>query len=519
MSHSSIFTGADNTTALWGWMPNVPSAGEETYESRSKIIGRVHNLWQNDAISRAIINRITENTVGTGPRLQSQPEQEILGIDDKYLQAWSAKVEAKFRLFWESTQVDLAGVSTGANLCTILLNNVLVHGDSGIRFIRDKAGLRIQVIDGTRFESPFKKLNDPDIIAGVEVDPTTNAPKAYYINVDKPNSYYCKIGDPKRFERFEKGKLATDLVFLQARPNQYRGLPLLTPVVENLKKLHDLISAEVRGEQVRSTIAFAITTTDKEIPTKELDGNIVLAERANTRTSTSDYYGTDKSGENRVVLAEGKLLRLNEGDQFHVLQNPHVADVLKDLSNLLTMTMGACVGVPNEILMQVYNTSYTAARAARLDFDTKIRILRKQLYNWLCSRVYEYWLEIEIASGNIDAPGFFLEPEIRNAWLAHEFTGDSAGHIDPVKMANFFIPLVNAGLCSFERAMSELWGIDFTTEIARIASEREVLKELKLDDLIAKDKQKPEKGQGQGADGKDKDDKDKDDDKDNQGDD
>jgi lambda family phage portal protein len=475
----SIFTAAANTTATWGWFPDVPTTGQETYESRRHITGRAHNLWQNTAIARAIIDRLVDGTVGTGLRLQAQPETNILGLGKDISQKWGAKVEAAFRGYWESPSVSVCGTMNSAELCTVLLTNVLVHGDSGIRFVRQKGAdgrpeLRIQVIDSMRFESPSDKVNDPDTISGVEVDPLTGAPRAYYIGTQKPNSPYAAgslVAKPTKFQRYENGKLATDLVFVRQRPGQYRGLSLLTPVVEASKQLQDLMDAGIRGEHVRSAMAFAIEAFEPETTVKELDGNLQINE-----ATASEHYG---KGE--VMLAHGKVLQLRRGDKLVTLQNPHTAETLKDLSDLLVLTIGAATGVPKGILLQVYETSYTAARAQQLDMDAHIARLRKYLSDWLCSRVYEYWLELQVASGEIDAPGFFLDAKTRRAWLAHEFTGDNRGHIDPVKMANYIITLVKAGLCSFERAMSILWGGDFSTESERIAAEWAVLRDLGLD--------------------------------------
>jgi len=493
---SSIFEAADNTTAMWGWRPDVPSTAAETRESHENAVGRAHNLWQNDAIIRAIVNRQVERTVGTGLRLESRPEKAVIGLTDDQIREWTRKTEAKFRLYLESAQLDLAGTRTDMELSTLLLTNVLVHGDSGIRFVRrkNKAGemeLKVQIIDGRRFNTPLDKITDPDIIGGVEVDPVTTAPTAYYIDTAKPNDLVKvikNIGKPERFERFEKGKLATDLVFLPNRPNQYRGLSTLIPIVETGKKLHDLISACVRGEQVRATVSFVIQAADDTQDIKELDGNVQLTEQ--TGPSAHDYYG----GSN-VVLAEGKVLKLRKDDKIFPLQNPHANDVLKDLADFLIMIMGAACGVPKEILTQSYTTSFTSARAAQLDFDANTKRQRKYLENWFYRRVYEAWLEIEIAKGAIDAPGFFLDAAIRNAWLACEFRGDNMGHIDPTKMVQFYLPMVKNGLCSIERMLSEVFGVDFTTEEEQIAAERKKLDADGMSDIYKSDVQHQQSSQ------------------------
>jgi len=481
--YTGIFTAADDTVAQWGWRPNTPSTAEEALTHRAYVVGRAHHEWQNNAIARALINRLVENTVGTNLRVQCQPKYKLLGITEKKAQEWATRVEALFMADWESASIDQSGTRDGTALCSVLLTNVLVHGDSGVRFIRKKKDglptLKLQIIDSLRFDTPVEKAADPDVIAGVEVDPGTGEPSAYHIKVSKPNAIVDiqNVNKYQRFPRYESGRLATSLVFLPTRPDQYRGYSVLLPSIESLKMLSDLENAVVRAEQNRSSVAFAIKAADPETPRKELDGNVVYAEG---RPSAADYYG--KGG---VALASGKVLTLRTGDDLITLQNSYNVAVLKDITDLLTMTIGASCSMPQGMLLQKRLGSYSAARGDELDADAHARYLLWNLKNWLCRPFFESWLEIKIATGEIDAPGFFLDPTTRNAWLAHEWHGSARGHIDPVKMANFAKILIELGICSRERAISFIFGADLSDEVQRMASELETYKEAGLEAVLA----------------------------------
>jgi lambda family phage portal protein len=493
---TGIFTAADDTVAQWGWRPDAPSTAEEALTHRSYVVGRAHHEWQNNAIARALINRLVETAVGTNLRVQCQPKYKLLGIDEKKAQEWATKVEALFMADWESARIDQSGMRDGTALCSVLLTNVLVHGDSGVRFIRKKKDglptLKLQIIDSLRFDTPVEKAAAPDVIAGVEVDPGTGEPSAYYIKVSKPNAVVDTKSFNKylRFPRYEHGRLATSLVFLPTRPDQYRGYSVLLPSIESLKMLSDLENAVVRAEQNRSSVAFAIKAADPETPRKELDGNLVLE----GKPSAAEYYG--KGG---VVLAAGKVLTMRPGDELVTLQNTNNVAVLKDISDLLTMTIGASCSMPQGMLLQKRLGSYSAARGDELDADAHARHLLWNLKNWLCRPFFESWLEIKVAAGEIDAPGFFLDPMARSAWTAHEWQGPTRGHIDPVKMATFVKICKRMGLCSNERAMAILFGADVSDEVQRMASETELYTEAGLKALLTHVQLEAEQAKAKGA--------------------
>ena len=76
--------------------------------------------------------------------------------------------------------------------------------------------------------------------------------------------------------------------------------------------------------------------------------------------------------------------------------------------------VGAALEIPFELLIKHFTSSYTAARAALLDFGLFVRRVRAWTEAQLCQPVYEEWLRIEVASGHIAAPGFFSSDVLRH---------------------------------------------------------------------------------------------------------
>jgi len=60
-------------------------------------------------------------------------------------------------------------------------------------------------------------------------------------------------------------------------------------------------------------------------------------------------------------------------------------------------------------------------------------VYRQKFIHMFCRPVYEQWLAEAVAIGRIQAPGFFDDPAVRQAWSGSTWMGSSMGHIDPLK--------------------------------------------------------------------------------------
>jgi hypothetical protein len=122
------------------------------------------------------------------------------------------------------------------------------------------------------------------------------------------------------------------------------------------------------------------------------------------------------------------------------------------------------LGLPFEVLIMHYQSSYTAARGALLMAWRFWLQRRNKLITSLCQPVYELWLEDEVAQGHISAPGFFADPIYRAAWSAGVWTGDGPGSIDPQKEVGAAQARVDLGI-STKQAESILHdGVDWKTK-------------------------------------------------------
>ncbi len=137
--------------------------------------------------------------------------------------------------------------------------------------------------------------------------------------------------------------------------------------------------------------------------------------------------------------------------------------------------VGAGLGIPYDVLVKEYNSSYSAARAALLDAWEEFRMRRKWFVDDFCQPVYEIWLAEAVARGRVIAPGFFDDPLIRAAWCSAQWIGPVQGSLDPLKEATAAVLKIQHGLKTHEQATMEDSGGDWNVNVEQLASENEKL--------------------------------------------
>ena len=95
--------------------------------------------------------------------------------------------------------------------------------------------------------------------------------------------------------------------------------------------------------------------------------------------------------------------------------------------------------------------------------------------------MWEQWLAEAVAIGRIEAPGFFDDPAIRQAWCGCLWTGMSMGHVDPLKEVNAAVQRINNGISTREQETMEYNGGSFDANAAQLVKEARLLNEMTED--------------------------------------
>lgn len=443
--------------------------------------------WQaftESEVAQMILRRFTTWVIGSGLKLQCEPVNQVLkseGIvpsDERF----NETTEARFKVYSGSKMADLSGMKSLNSLMFEAHRNAVIGGDVLVvlRYINNT--VKVQLIDGIYVQSPsIWPVGNNIVRNGVEVD-ETGQHIAYHVNIKD-----------LKFERIparnSNGNRTAFLVYgLQYRMNEFRGMPLISAVMETMKKMERYKEATLGTAEEQAKIAYQVVhqaySTGENPLAKQLatafdadaSGDLPV-DVAGTALADKVAVTTNKQAFNNPTGAEIKPLHHTNGEMY-----------FKDFYLVNTDIICATIGMPPEVAISKYNSNYSASRAAIKDWEHTLKVNRASFSEQFLQNIYEFWLDMEILRNRIQAPGYISALMTRNemilgAYRSARFVGANVPHIDPVKeVAAERLKLGTAGahipLTTAEAATEALSGGDSDANAVQYAEELKQLEEL-----------------------------------------
>ena len=433
---------------------------------------RSRDLLRNAPLAAGAVNTVVTNVVGTGLKVKSQIDRDVLKLTEGAADAWEAQTEREWRLFFDSPECDLARTLRGADQQELVLRQVMENGDVFVLMPTvarpgSPYGLKLQLVEGDRVCNRDGFKDSPTLAGGVERD-RNGAPVAYHVLNQHPGSSFFRTGERTWtvVPAFGKtGRRNVIHLFKMLRPGQSRGVPYLAPVIEPLKQLDRYTEAEIMAAVVSGMFTVFIKSETGDTGLSPME-------------PTAETGGKDTDDD--FKLASGAILNLAKGEEIQSANptrpnagfDPFVMAVLRQI--------GVALELPFEVLIKHFTASYSAARAALLEAWRFFRTRREWLAANFCQVVYENWMDEAVALGRIKAPGYFADPLLRKAYLGADWIGDAQGQIDPVKEISAAEKRIFLGVSSVTEETAAITGGDFERNIPLIKKERRLLIEAGL---------------------------------------
>ena len=448
-----------------GWhVPRLDGKGEILH--LQKIRDRSRDLFRNDTIGSAAINRLVRSALGKGLKMNPAIDSETLKISDKQTDQWEKQTQNLWDEWAESPELcDERETMDFYELQDLAAYTHLIGGDCFflLPIRRKKNGERelgINIIDPERVDTPIDMVEDNRVYYGVETN-TYGAVRAYYVADINPHSIFVNFNKNKNryhFKRIPKygtrsGRLLVGHFFTGTRPDQTRGVPFLAPVITKIKQLGRFTNAEIAGAVISSYVVASITRG------------------SNQPISTEN----DQRREGLFEMNEALVFETNDDSEWHVHESPKPNANFDVFVNAITKQIGASLGIPYEVLFSAFNSNYSASRGALLEAWRFFRFYRDKFNRRFNNVVYKEWLTSMVLAGKIKAKGFFDDPLKKRAWLENEWTGVGMGHIDPLKEAKAVQARLDAKVSTRKRESQELTGIDFKKTAKILNKEKEML--------------------------------------------
>jgi capsid protein len=463
---------------------------------------RSYDAYTKSDIVRIITSKYFHWVVGSGLKLQAEPNEVVLESEGIALDLakFQKMVEARFMIYAKSKQADYLKQKSLHEIALDALQGKVLGGDVLAIMRFDDNGPNLQIVSGSHVKSPgleseyFTKAEDRgnNIKHGVEVD-KKGKHVAYYV---------CKESKDNLLEEFDRieaiglktGKTMAWLISAKKiSPDHVRAVPEISQSLEKIAKLDRYTEAAVGKAEQAAKISNFIKH-DKSSTGEDPYRQMVAAKR----------FETTEGSENPYVLGDGLANRITETTSNQTFNMPIGATIEQFSTNIesdfgvfhahVFNIISAGLEVPPEVAMQMYNSNYSASRAAINAWGYVVDNLREKIANEVYVPFYKAWLEFEIIKNKIDAPDYVKAVNTKNfmaleAYAQCRFTGKNMPHIDPLKEVKAINEALLQNLISREQA---------TENLGYGSWEENFKKKMEEDKLIPEPKVETDKSKGNG---------------------
>jgi len=484
-------SGANTTKgSMRGYQPLGSSPQSDIDVNLPLLRSRSRDAYMCSPIATSAILTSRTNVIGAGLKLRSRINAKILGMTPDEAKEWQKHTESEFDVWAGSKFCDLLKKNNFYDMQDIVYLGYLLNGDGWAAFkYRSQLpgmpySLRLQLFEADRVSNPDAATmgsvyplsvwaNNPEngnrIVSGVEID-SDGAVVAYWISNKHPYDPTNMSSVPKwtRVEAFGKNTGFPNILQVchDERPESYRGVPYLAPVIEALKQVTRYTDAELTAAVIKAFFTLFFTQTQETAPQPMFPANETVGANDKVSIDASDFE-----------LGAGSMNVLPPGYKVEQVDASRTLSTFDTFTGAVVKQIAAALEQPYEVLMKAFTSSYSASRAAMVQAWSAFKMRRVWFVRDFCDPSYTRWLTEAVAIGRIQAPGFFDDPIIQNAWCGSEWYGPVMGVIDPVKEATGAALRIQYGLSTGEKEAAEMTGTDFDSNITQRALELKAIKE------------------------------------------
>lgn len=438
-------------------VPSGRSADSDIITDLPQLRAHSRDLYRNDKFARGIVDHSINNEIGRGITGQSVVDRDFLmgSYSDDAIRLVEKSFERHFRLRSESKSIDVArrldiiGLERQRCWCKIVNGESItvrrrLPGREGIPLVK------VQEVESDRLANPpgKKEHEGREIRGGVEIDGDTGEAVAYWICRSNPNDYSARKLD-KTFDRIpaldERGEVQVIHEFVQDRPDQNRGVPLLAPIINVLRDINAALETELLAMFISSCVALYLETTNPA----GLQGG--WGGPGGTSTPTDQ-----DTGKKLLRLQPGAVFTGNEKPQLFNPQRP--GHTFAPFVEFMIDSMASGTNLASFNISKRYKgVNYSSIRGAVLPerraagYHQQMTIIGflKPLWNDIAEEC------VLLGKSPLSPAEFYRE---REAWQESKWQVDKHSLIDPLKEVNATIQAIEAGLTTLQEETGDAEG-------------------------------------------------------------
>lgn len=447
------------------WKAASGSADTDIIYNLPLLRTRSRDLFMGAPIAAAAILTLRDNAIGNGLVPIPQVDGEFLGMGKDENANINKLIKNEFSLFADTVECDWNRRSTFGELTGLTFVNMAISGDVlGLLPMKERKGspydTKIRLIEADRIASPPIEGNSAytrdgalKIFGGVELT-NDGEVDSYWISPMHPGNIGQILARKVDFFKVpafgaETGKPLAMLVSDMERPEQRRGVPLMAKCLTELKQLQRYIESTTIQNVIKSYFTCFV---ESSMPSSDMFDRLISEDDIEDLVQRNPYD---------VKLGPAIVNWMRPGDKITFPIGSGPDPEFEHYVTALCKFIGSCLGIPFEVLLKQFNASYSASRAALIEFWRRVKVLRRLIVNQFCQPVYVAFMMEAVAKGVWKAPGFFEDPRIFKAWTRCAWTGSSPGSIDPLREINASERKVRLGVSTLEMECLEMNGSDW----------------------------------------------------------
>lgn len=472
------YVGASGRRSMLTWAAQFATADADILPALRTLRDRSRDLDRNSPAARGALKTMLTGVIGSGLRMQPAIDRDFLGMSEEQAQEWQNIAEQEFRLWAESRQCDFMRQLTFTGLQRLTYHSKKTAGDvfvlmpwvqrPGVPY-----DLRLQLIEADRVCNPNDFQDTDEIAGGIERN-RDGVPVAIHIRTPHPGSGVAVILQQmaptwKRVPIYGGQTARRNVLHLMDvdRIGQSRGVPVLAPVIETLKQISKYSEAELAAAVVNALLSVFIKRPLEDTAGGGVDWNAAYEARGETPPWEDPA---------RFTLGSGTWLEGAPGEDLQIVNAARPSNQFDPFFLANMKQIGMALGIPFEVLIKHFSSSYSASRAAMLDFYRTCEVERDDFADAFCQPSYEEFLIEAVIKGRIHAPGFLTDPAIRLAFSGAYFVGPAQGQIDEIKEVEAANKRVEYGFSTRAMEAQKLTGHDYD-DIVRARAEEVKLEE------------------------------------------
>jgi lambda family phage portal protein len=452
------FAGASKSRpALKSWFTSKKDADGDVNPELATLRSRSRDLERNNPIAHGAMKTKTVYVIGTGLRPEPSIDAEFLGLSSQQAEVLQAQMLREFNLAADCLEADAARRKTFFQKQAELFHSARVNGDAFLllpHFEREGSpyATHFQSVESDRVCNPNNKPDSETLSGGFELDEHGAAVAVHVLQTNPAKRFLRSKASWQRVPLFGEQSRRNVLIHSNhnMRASQTRGIPDLAPVIEVIKQAGRYIDAELMASVISSKFTVFIKS--------DRDGGGDAYGPGGGRTGAADDDDDDSDEARDLRLGDGLVYELDEGESIETANPGRPNAAFDPFVTALWRMIGGAIGVPFEVLIKHFTASYSASRAALLQFAHYIMVDRANFVVDVCQPYYETVIAEAVARGRLRLPGFFQDPLVRRAYCQALWHGPNLGELDELKAVNAAEKRLKIGISTHERESRHLLG-------------------------------------------------------------